>query len=115
MTTQVRVCLVGAGRVAKVHANSLVNRVPGGKLVAIVDVAEEALDATADQFEVERRFRILEDALEWGEFEAVVITTPTFTHDSKCFAFINIERDSIYGVDSTFYGIKTDFQIPRVK
>jgi myo-inositol 2-dehydrogenase/D-chiro-inositol 1-dehydrogenase/scyllo-inositol 2-dehydrogenase (NAD+) len=80
MSTQIRVCLIGAGRVAKVHANSLVNHVPGGKLVAMVDVVEEALDVTADQFEVERRFRIFEDALEWGDFEAVVITTPTFTH-----------------------------------
>jgi myo-inositol 2-dehydrogenase/D-chiro-inositol 1-dehydrogenase/scyllo-inositol 2-dehydrogenase (NAD+) len=80
MSNHVRVCLVGAGRVAKVHANSLVNHVPGGKLVALVDVVEEALVATADQFEVEKRFRILEDALEWGDFEAVVITTPTFTH-----------------------------------
>jgi predicted dehydrogenase len=80
MSTQVRVCLVGAGRVAKVHANSLVNHVPGGELVAIVDLAEEALDHTADQFGVNKRFRVLEDALEWGDFEAVVITTPTFTH-----------------------------------
>ena len=80
MSTQVRVCLVGAGRVAKVHANSLVNHVPEGELVAIVDVVEEALDATADHFGIERQFNVLEDALEWGDFEAVVITTPTFTH-----------------------------------
>ena len=80
MSTQVRVCLVGAGRVAKVHADSLVNHVPGGELVAIVDVVEEALDATGDQFGIEKRFKDFEDALEWGDFEAVVITTPTFTH-----------------------------------
>ena len=80
MSTQIRVCLVGAGRVAKVHANSLVNHVPDGELVAIVDVVDESLNATADQFGVGRRFNALEDALEWGDFEAVVITTPTFTH-----------------------------------
>jgi len=76
----VKVCLVGAGRVAKVHANSLVNHVPGGKLVAIVDNVPETLRATADQYGVEARFNSLEGALGGIEFDAVVITTPTFTH-----------------------------------
>lgn len=80
MSTQIRVCLVGAGRVAKVHANSLVNHIPDGELVAIVDVVDETLNATADQFGVERRFSVLEAALEDIDFDAVVITTPTFTH-----------------------------------
>jgi len=74
------VCLVGAGRVAKVHANSLVNHVPDGKLAAIVDPDLDTLNATSDQFSVEKRFTSLEDALGGADFEAVVITTPTFTH-----------------------------------
>jgi len=80
MSKLVKVCLVGAGRVAKVHANSLVNHVPGGKLVAIVDNVPETLRATADQYGVEARFNSLEGALGGIEFDAVVITTPTFTH-----------------------------------
>ena len=43
MSTEIRICMVGAGRVAKVHANSLINHVPGGKLVAMVDPVEEVL------------------------------------------------------------------------
>jgi myo-inositol 2-dehydrogenase/D-chiro-inositol 1-dehydrogenase/scyllo-inositol 2-dehydrogenase (NAD+) len=74
------VCLVGAGRVAKVHANSLVNHVPDGKLAAIVDPDLDTLNATSDQFSVEKRFSSLEDALGGVDFESVVITTPTFTH-----------------------------------
>jgi myo-inositol 2-dehydrogenase/D-chiro-inositol 1-dehydrogenase/scyllo-inositol 2-dehydrogenase (NAD+) len=74
------VCLVGAGRVAKVHANSLVNHVPDGKLAAIVDPDLDTLNTTSDQFSVEKRFTSLEDALGGADFEAVVITTPTFTH-----------------------------------
>ena len=38
MSKQIRVCLVGAGRVAKVHANSLTRYTPAGKCVAMVDV-----------------------------------------------------------------------------
>lgn len=80
MSKQIRVCLVGAGRVARVHANSLVNHVSNGILVAVVDPFEENLKITADQYGVEQRFSTLERALEEVDFEAVIITTPTFTH-----------------------------------
>ena len=80
MSKPIRVCLVGAGRVARVHANSLANHVPDGMLVAVVDPFEENLKITADQYGVDKRFDTLEQALESVEFEAVVITTPTFTH-----------------------------------
>ena len=80
MSKQIRVCLVGAGRVARVHANSLVNHVPDGILVAVVDPFEENLKITADRYRVEQRFSTLERALEGVDFEAVIITTPTFTH-----------------------------------
>jgi scyllo-inositol 2-dehydrogenase (NAD+) len=42
-------------------------------------VAESAEKARED-FGVERAFSNVEDALDWGAFDAVVITTPTFTH-----------------------------------
>jgi myo-inositol 2-dehydrogenase/D-chiro-inositol 1-dehydrogenase/scyllo-inositol 2-dehydrogenase (NAD+) len=80
MGNSIRVCLVGAGRVAKVHANSLVNHVPNGVLIAIVDPNTEVLAATSEQFGIDRRYTSLQDALEDESFEAVVITTPTFTH-----------------------------------
>lgn len=80
MTARLPVCLVGAGRVGAVHAQSLVQYVPNGQLAAIVDADPEALTATADRFEVDSRFASLEEALEQADFEAVVITTPTFVH-----------------------------------
>ncbi len=76
----VRICLVGAGRAAKVHANSIVNAVPGAELTAVVDSSPEALQTTADQFDVVHRFSSLIMAVDTIPFEAVVITTPTFTH-----------------------------------
>ncbi|NJN96521.1 MAG: Gfo/Idh/MocA family oxidoreductase, partial [Anaerolineales bacterium] len=82
MSNLIRVCLIGAGRAGKVHANSLVKYIPAGKLVGIIDPVAEVLDDTANEFGIENRFESLEAALEWGKFEAVVITTPTFTHKS---------------------------------
>ncbi len=79
-TQTVRVCLIGAGRAGKVHANSLTQHVPGGQLVAFVDAAQESLESAGEQFGIQQRFSTLNDAIEWGQFDAVVITTPTFTH-----------------------------------
>ncbi len=89
MPSLIKFCLVGAGRVARVHANSLVNHVPNGQIVAIVDTDRHTLDTTADQFGIDRRFTTFEDALESVDFEAVVITTPTFTHADLAIAAAN--------------------------
>jgi len=80
MTNPTRVCLVGAGRAGQVHAESLVRHIPQGKLVALVDQNAAALEDAGSRFGVEARFSSLDEAAESVEFEAVVITTPTFTH-----------------------------------
>lgn len=80
MSASLRVCLVGAGRVARVHANSLVHHVPAAQLVALVDPHQRTLEETGKQFGIEQLYTSLEDALHGTDFDAVVITTPTFTH-----------------------------------
>jgi predicted dehydrogenase len=80
MKNNLRVCLVGAGRAGKVHARSLAQYLPNADLAVIVDPVPEALKATAEQFGVQERFASLEEALDKASFDAVVITTPTFTH-----------------------------------
>lgn len=80
MSPTIRLCMVGAGRVAKVHSNSVTGHTPNAVITSIVDPNQETLNATADQFEIENRYASLEDALDGVEFDAVVITTPTFTH-----------------------------------
>jgi predicted dehydrogenase len=82
----IRVCLIGAGRAGKNHANSLVNHVPQAELVAMVDPNPEALNAAADEFGVSQRFAGLQEAIDRQDFDAVVITTPTFTHTTLAVA-----------------------------
>ena len=53
---------------------------PDGDVVALVDPAEAILNETGEEFEIDSRFASLEEALDKSEFEAVIITTPTFTH-----------------------------------
>lgn len=79
MKSEVRICMIGAGRVGKNHTNAL-RHVSAGRVVALVDPAAETLQQTGDAFGIDARFTTLSEALDKAEFDAVVITTPTFTH-----------------------------------
>jgi len=92
MSGSVRICLIGAGRVAKVHANSLVKHVPQGELVAIVDTSPDVLQETAEMFSIDSQFTTFEMALESVQFDAVVITTPTFTHKDLAVQAANVRK-----------------------
>jgi predicted dehydrogenase len=80
MKTPVRLCMVGAGRVGKNHSAAIIRHVPDGKIVALVDPATEVLESTGKEFGIDARFTSLEEALDKIQFDAVIITTPTFTH-----------------------------------
>jgi predicted dehydrogenase len=77
---QVRICMIGAGRVGRNHSNAITRHVPGGKIVALVDPIESVRNDTASDFGIENSFDTLEQALDKVGFDAVVITTPTPTH-----------------------------------
>jgi predicted dehydrogenase len=80
VNNQVRICMIGAGRVGRNHSNAITRHVPGGKIVALVDPMESVRNETATDFGIEKSFDTLEQALDKVEFDAVVITTPTPTH-----------------------------------
>ncbi len=80
MSATVKICMIGAGRVGKLHSGTLKRYVPGGDVVCLVDPADQILKETGQEFGIEGRYGSLEEALEKAEFDAVVITTPTFTH-----------------------------------
>lgn len=80
MPANSRICMVGAGRVGKLHSGTLRRYVPGTDIVALVDPVAPIREETGRQFGIEDRFSGLEEALDNVEFDAVIITTPTFTH-----------------------------------
>ena len=45
MSKKLRIGIIGAGRIGKLHANNLVSRVKDAELVAISDVYEPAANA----------------------------------------------------------------------
>ena len=86
MTIPVRICLIGAGRIGRVHAESILRHIPEAGLAAVVDANPDVLEAASNDFDVEARFATLDDALSGARFEAVVITAPTFMHKSLAVA-----------------------------
>ncbi len=81
MSKNVRICVIGIGRAGMVHARNVRWHVPHSELVAIVDADEERASNAAKTLHLEGHFyNCLESALESVEFDAVMITTPTFTH-----------------------------------
>lgn len=76
----IRFCLVGGGRAGRVHANTLSGHVAGASAVAVVDAVAETREKAIADFRLEKGYASIDEALDAGGFEAVVITTPTFTH-----------------------------------
>jgi len=75
----VKVCLVGAGRAGTVHANNLSRSVPNAILNAVVDPNIDAAKKISSKTRA-KCFSSLEEAIKSVNFDAVVITTPTYTH-----------------------------------
>ena len=80
MSSLIRVCMIGAGRVGKLHSGNIKQFVPTAAVAALVDPVHETLEETGNLYDIDNRFASLEQALEKIDFEAVIITTPTFTH-----------------------------------
>jgi len=79
MAEQMRLGLIGAGRIGRVHAANLAQRVPGARLVAVADVYGDAARALAgeyglDAYDDHRRL------LERADIDAVVVCSSTDTH-----------------------------------
>jgi scyllo-inositol 2-dehydrogenase (NAD+) len=80
MKSPIRICMVGAGRVARVHTQSLTRHLPGAEVAAIVDPVPTSRQVLAEESGVPAQYAALEEALEKEQFQAVVITTPTPMH-----------------------------------
>jgi myo-inositol 2-dehydrogenase/D-chiro-inositol 1-dehydrogenase/scyllo-inositol 2-dehydrogenase (NAD+) len=73
--------MVGAGRVGRLHTRNLIEHVGHrADVAAIVDPERRIAMDLAAEYGVPLVCSSLDEALERGEFDGVVITTPTFTH-----------------------------------
>lgn len=80
MSKKLRIGVIGAGRIGKLHANNLVNRVPDAKVEAISDVYAEGAKELAEALGVEKVYEDYKKILEDPEIDAVFICSSTDTH-----------------------------------
>jgi myo-inositol 2-dehydrogenase / D-chiro-inositol 1-dehydrogenase len=76
-----RLCMVGAGRVGRLHTRNLTEHAGHrAEIAAIVDPERRIAEELAADYDVPLVCSSLDEALERGDLDGAVITTPTFTH-----------------------------------
>src|SRR5262245_61199615 len=74
-----RVCLVGAGNIARIHAEVL-GQMPEASVVAVADARRGAAEALARLLPGARPAGLAEEAMAVGGFDAAHVLTPPDTH-----------------------------------
>ncbi|WP_461214442.1 inositol 2-dehydrogenase [Lacticaseibacillus sp. GG6-2] len=77
---QVRVGIVGLGRLGKTHAQNLAKRIPQAQLVAATSVVPDELDWAKSALGVEQTFDDYDQMIDEGNIDAVVIVSPSGFH-----------------------------------
>ncbi len=80
--TRIRVGLIGAGRIGRLHAMNLVHRIPAADVAAIADVHLESAEQCAHETGVERVFREASQVVAAPDIDAVIVCSSTDTHAS---------------------------------
>ncbi len=80
MSKKLRIGVIGAGRIGKLHANNLATRVPNAELAAISDVYEPAAKELAEKLGVPAYYSDYHKILEDPTIDAVFICSSTDTH-----------------------------------
>ncbi len=83
----IRILLLGTGAMADRHVHFF-NAVPGCTIAAGVDIAEERLKAFCSERGIAKWFTDLDQAIAWGEFDAVTNVTPDAVHYSTTMRLI---------------------------
>lgn len=83
----VRLLILGTGGMAKNHAEAFA-AIPGVTLVAGIDTRAEPLAAFQKAHDIPHGFASVQDAIAWGEFDAVSNVTPDAAHYPTTLPFL---------------------------
>ena len=89
MSTQLKIGVIGLGRMGKLYASVLATQVSGVQLYAAADVGEQERAWVSDECHVPHIFADAQELLALPELDAVVISTPTSTHHDLVIAAAN--------------------------
>ena len=77
---KLRVGIIGAGRIGKVHGQSIVYQVPEAEVVAVSDPNVQYAKELAEQLGIPNYYATYEEVLANPDVDAVLICSPTNTH-----------------------------------
>jgi myo-inositol 2-dehydrogenase/D-chiro-inositol 1-dehydrogenase len=77
---KIKIGVIGAGRIGKVHITTLVKNVPMAEVIAIADTNLECAKNLAGEYNIQFFTQNYKEVIEHPEVEAVVICSPTDTH-----------------------------------
>lgn len=80
MNQNIKVAVMGLGRLGMFHANNMMNKVKGAELILVCDPIAEHAERAAEQLAVPHWTSDPEEVFQNSEIDAVVIVTPTTTH-----------------------------------
>ena len=80
MPAKLNIALIGLGRLGRVYAVNLANRVPNARLVAVADRNAEVAETFANDFGIPRWYTTHADLLADKSVDAVAVLTSTSTH-----------------------------------
>jgi myo-inositol 2-dehydrogenase/D-chiro-inositol 1-dehydrogenase len=81
MSQKLRLGIIGAGRIGKLHAENIAYNVPAAHIMAIADVnMTHELDAWAKGLGIAKVSKNPEDIVNAGDIDAVLVCGPTNTH-----------------------------------
>ncbi|MDP3197837.1 Gfo/Idh/MocA family protein [Tabrizicola sp.] len=83
----VRVLILGTGGMARNHAEAFA-AIPGVTLVAGIDTRSEQLGAFQKAHNIAHGFASVQEAIAWGEFDAVTNVTPDAAHYATTLPFL---------------------------
>jgi inositol 2-dehydrogenase len=80
MKSHLNVGVVGLGRMGRVYAINLAQRVPNARLVAVADIQADAAESFAKDYGVPKWYKSHHDLINDKDVTAVVVTAPTSKH-----------------------------------
>src|SRR3989441_9231634 len=75
-----KIGLIGAGRIGRLHAEHLTTRIPSADLIMVADVFEEAARQCAERYSIPYATQDYHEVLDHPNIKAVVICSSTDTH-----------------------------------
>ncbi|WP_138416371.1 Gfo/Idh/MocA family protein [Sinomonas gamaensis] len=91
MTENLRVAVIGAGRMGADHIQRLHTRIHGADVAAVVDIDLDRAKAAVAHISGAQAFATATEAYESGDVNAVLIATPGFLHEQALLAALKLD------------------------